>query len=122
MTTEETAWLAGILEGEGSFVISYRKGQTTPWCGVMMASTDQDVIEHVAQLLKTSVTGPIKQPKAHWKPQWKTSLARRFDLEHILPLLRPYMGRRRQAKIDELLEVFAAHPPYHNTQPSRLLA
>jgi len=51
---ESLYWLAGLLEGEGSFL----KGPpSSPRCPIVqLPMTDQDVVEHAAHLFARSVT------------------------------------------------------------------
>ena len=82
---KETAWLAGILEGEGSF----RPGRTT--LNVTLRMTDEDVVERFSGLTST---GYYREPprQEHWKSVFVVNVY-------------PYMGVRRAARIAELLLV-----------------
>jgi len=100
MTSEEIAWLAGIIEGEGYFGIY--KGQWKPGIArLQIGMTDRDVIEKIANLLNTTVSINNRGKK---KTCYFTSLARRRDLKRLLISILPYMGNRRSSKIHELLE------------------
>lgn len=112
MTETELHWLAGYLDGEGCFTF-----QQSPTHGgryhnrkwrIAVTSVDQDLIEHAARLMGSTVYGPKKRP-APRQPIWQTSLQRREEVVPLLQRLRPLMSKRRQAKIDELL---AAHEQY----------
>ena len=106
MTTEELAWLAGLLEGEGCFDLrcaSRRKHLFYPRIRVYM--NDRDIIERVAALIHRGVGS------SH-TPSMKASGANRrygtaVEGRHAVALMRalyPMLGERRRAKIDELLE------------------
>lgn len=114
----ELAWLAGLLEGEGAFWLAkLRAGDK--WNAerpydyrypkIVVNMTDLDVIEHVAKMFETSVyTMPLvtrngKQNKQQWRAQISGSGAANW-----MRILRPWMGQRRQAKIDEILEQYAS--------------
>lgn len=115
----ETGWLAGLLEGEGSFVITAMNKPPSPRTPrVSVAMTDKDVIEAAALLMGAlSVTSkpvtdtPLGNPR---KPQWQANVSGHQAIEVMLRV-RPHMGRRRGARIDEIVaEWFAARP--HLTQ------
>ena len=62
-------WLAGILEGEGSFMKGVPSNPNSPRIAIQM--TDKDVLEKVAAIFKVSVcrAGVARQRKhPHWKP------------------------------------------------------
>lgn len=106
-------WLAGLWEGEGCF--SYN-GYGYVLCMIRM--TDEDIINHVASLLNRwlPVHGnrerPInvkkyaaRTPKGEVaKDAFGVTITHRRALQ-LMMLLRPYMGERRRARIDELLDL-----------------
>lgn len=107
MTEAETAWVAGILEGEGSFFVSERENRVRA-C-VSMCSTDRDVL---GRLVAVTGVGGISSPIEHggsrktiW--QWIVSAAR--EVETLVIALRPWMCARRGAAIDDML----ARRPWH---------
>jgi hypothetical protein len=93
--TGDIYWLAGILEGEGSFQWYH----STPAIRVEM--TDKDVIEKAAALLN-----PVYEIRVRTLPSGKesyrvvtnTSLAIQWMMT-----LYPLMGRRRQESIEHVL-------------------
>jgi hypothetical protein len=102
MTDIELAWLAGLLEGEGSFI-----NQTSRWRGrryiyvrVCIQMTDLDIIERVRTV--TGVPNKIFEPKitiSGRKQMYRFWIdgQKAYDL---MTLLRPFMGHRRQGQID----------------------
>ena len=99
MTEIELSWLAGLLEGEGCF--SHRKDRGVPVVEVKM--TDLDVINRVAQLMGRTVT-PIPAGREGYQPQYRARIQGEPARE-LMRLLKPYMGQRRAARIEELLAV-----------------
>lgn len=102
----DLSWLAGLLEGEGSFMMSGNivNGKTYFYPKITVAMTDQDVIWRVSDLFGTSVykipnkrTDRLQQYRAH------VSGSRAAI---IMNQLRDHMGSRRKAKIDEILEQY----------------
>lgn len=101
------SWLAGLLEGEGSFMVYWAKardGSRRPYPRVQMVMNDRDVVERAATLMGGN--------KVHRHPRkdgyddgWIIKVTGAKALE-VMGRVRPYMGRRRGAKIDELLAQF----------------
>ena len=66
LSPEDLHWLAGLLEGEGSFLKPLPSEQLRPIVQVHM--TDKDVMDHLARLLGTTVyqVKPNVTTKQHW--------------------------------------------------------
>lgn len=101
MTEIETAWLAGILEGEGCFYF-----KRTPM--VKLSMTDEDVVERAAKLVGKQcrkANRPTVSGKSVYLLEIHGEKAIRL-MESILP----YMGGRRSNKIREVLIAAASRP------------
>lgn len=97
----EAMWLAGILEGEGSFICDNINTKVSLRPRISMCTTDEDVARKVAKLLDTRVYGPYKKLKPR-KPVWSCAVTG-LKAGEYMRVLKPYMGIRRQAKIQEIL-------------------
>ena len=101
---EELIWLAGLMEGEGSFMLSTSsvQGRRYQHARMTVGMSDKDVVEHVARLFGTSVYAytPKKPPHKVIYSAQVNGLKARWFMERLLP----YMGERRAAKIREVLE------------------
>lgn len=95
----EVAWAAGLLEGEGCFT----SHTSAPY--ILLDMTDKDVIEKLHSVFPSgNIRGPYThKTKPHNKPRWRFDAFGRKAKE-IMEIVRPFMGQRRGAKIDELLE------------------
>jgi hypothetical protein len=75
-----------------------------------MNMTDRDVIVRAAELMEIGCVQPMRKPGgANHKPHYKTAYSIKVTGKRALVLmrqLRPWMGERRGARIDELLEQF----------------
>jgi transposase-like protein len=91
-------WLAGLLEGEGSFMKGLPSDPGRPVVQVQM--TDEDVIARVACLIgrKPYAHRTSGRPEA-WKPVFSARTTGRPAVE-LMTRLRPLMGERRQGQID----------------------
>ena len=108
MTThgEQTAWLAGIIEGEG--YIAFKK-QRYP--GVVVQMTDEDVILRLAEFSGAGhVSGPLQEKLPHHKPTWRWEVTDSTDAVALLRRIRPWLGTRRGARVDDVLARFEANP------------
>lgn len=104
MTETETAWLAGLLEGEGTIVFT-----SVNSIALTIFMTDEDVLRRCHEFTEAGmVTGPYQNKKrpTH-KPLWKWSVTKGAHAEAILIAIYPWMGIRRQARIGAALERLA---------------
>jgi hypothetical protein len=92
----EVAWLAGILEGEGSFI---SKGQAR----IQVAMTDQDIITRLAELTGVGRVYAVRRQKPHHKDSWLWTVRRPVHVEHIIRLVLPWLGQRRTVAAREVL-------------------
>lgn len=90
-----SAWLAGLLEGEGSF--THNGGCPR----VSLRMTDKDILERFAKELGVEYQEEAP-PKSHWNMIFRCNIygdRAAVLMERILP----WMGERRSAKIRECL-------------------
>lgn len=105
-STNDLHWLAGLLEGEGSFLKGPPSAPNRPVIRVHM--TDRDVVERVAELFQVSVVY-LPARKENWKPTWLASLTGRRAVA-LMQQIRPYMGERRMRQIDAALAASFTRP------------
>jgi len=102
----DLAWLAGLLEGEGSFMLKTKRSYNGT-IAISLQMTDKDIVEKCAAILKTKVYGPYnsKQKKKNGEPKKETYLLTVFGTTAAswMMTLYPLMGERRKQKIEELL-------------------
>lgn len=109
----EIAWLAGILEGEGSFwmLTSHVSGKQYRYPKIAVTMTDRDVIEGVAALIGGSVYSvPPSRSQPDRLPAFRAQ-ASGANAAEWMRLLHPWLGARRRAKIDEVLAEYALAEP-----------
>lgn len=100
MNSLDRAWLAGLLEGEGSFLwMSDRRARVT--CGM----TDKDVLERVFLLCGGKIWKQKYKAKDHHKDVWIWYLEGQ-DAVNLMEELHPHMGIRRSSKIKEVVEAY----------------
>lgn len=102
-------WLAGILEGEGSFLKGPPSRPGLPI--ISMQSTDEDVVSHVANLLGGVKYHACARQKEHHKVSWRVSLKGSKSVV-LMQQLQPLMSVRRQKQIADALSSFNGNPPH----------
>ncbi len=88
-------WLAGLLEGEGSFLKAPPSEPNKP--GISIEMTDRDVMERVGAMVGRKVVVPARRGK--WQQTYKVTV-RGWRAVDLMQRLRPLLGRRRQEQID----------------------
>lgn len=107
MRTIDLAWVAGIVEGEGSILITKGGGGIR----VQVKMCDEDVVRRLHTITGIGyVNGPY--PGAHLgdKPYWAWLVSRRQDASGLLMTLYPFFGERRQARAREALQAWKNWP------------
>lgn len=98
---DRLSWLAGLLEGEGTFTTTRAGNHLYPVIALKMVS--KDVVERAAQMLETTNVHS-ERPR---DPSW--SVTQRLAVSGAaaavwMQRLRPLMGERRRAAIDAALD------------------
>lgn len=101
-SVKEIAWVAGILEGEGTF--SLIRGRLP---SVSLSMSDSDIIERVRVLVDPTrlISVTADQPRKDNKPRYTVTLNGTRAIQWIMTIY-PLMGIRRKARIRHLLEVW----------------
>ncbi|AYN58510.1 HNH endonuclease [Arthrobacter phage Liebe] len=101
-TRDDLLWLAGLLEGEGSF--DAHRGK---YPRIRLAMTDRDVVGRAASLMDAKIRLSLHPLPA--KATWHTEISGARAAE-IMRLILPHMGARRSQKIAEVLGVIQFAP------------
>jgi hypothetical protein len=110
--TEYIAWMAGLLEGEGCFWFKKPSGANSgnlPIPAIKLVMADEDIISRVADLWGVGYRF-VERRKPHWSDQYQVNLTGAKAIE-VCRLIRPWMGIRRQAKVDQLIRCEWARNP-----------
>jgi len=119
MSSAELHWLAGWLEGEGSF---QAPPPSKPRCPrISGQAKDRDVVAEAGRLLQIKPTLE-KARREHWSPIWRVLLQGRRAVALMLKL-EPLMGKRRGEQIQGAIAATARaasitdlRPPSHSIQ------
>ena len=112
MEERDLYWVAGLLEGEGSFHISKQKSGKSVYryVRVMCNMSDEDVVRRLHKVTGVGrIGGPYKAPgkkRQHWTPMWRWTVCAKREVATIISAVYPLMGERRKKQIrDSLKEV-----------------
>ena len=108
MDSLEQAWLAGLLEGEGSFMCGPPSKPNLPV--IHISTTDKDIIDRVGAIFGTKPQR-VRSRKAHWKQAYACRVKGKPARE-LMESLRPLMGHRRREQIDAALASWDPHYRY----------
>src|SRR5688572_1418342 len=108
LSPTDVAWLAGLLEGEGSFYLNknHVNGMVYRYPVIVVNMTDRDVIERVASLFGTGVYDLPSYQEGR-QPAFRTQITGKRAAALMVDLF-PYMGRRRAARITDVLNEYRA--------------
>lgn len=95
-------WLAGLLEGEGTFTAGVPSYPHKPIVALHM--TDEDVVAQVAVLFGVKYHNDRSDQRRNklWRPSFRVRVTGKRAVEWMT-VLRPLMGQRRQTQIDRAL-------------------
>lgn len=108
LSVPDIHWIAGLLEGEGSFGASDKGRVPTVQC----CMTDEDVLDRLQSLVPGQRLGPYRREgKPEWKPmhRWAVTGVRAVG---VMQMLFPLLGKRRRARIEEVLAVWKTYPAH----------
>ena len=97
MTSDQVAWVAGILEGEGSFI----SGKAA---GITVTMTDLDIIRRLQQVTGVGRIHPTTRRKDYHKDAWIWAVRRRTHIRQVVNAVLPWLGERRSAAAHNLLD------------------
>ena len=98
-------WLAGLLEGEGTFSVNATPPHAYPFISVQMC--DEDVVTRVAQILGAVGIQRREPENVNWSVTYVAKISG-HSAANWMRRLRPYMGLRRIVAIDRALAAY--HP------------
>lgn len=108
LSENDKFWLAGFLEGEGSFLKGAPSNPRLPM--VSIVTTDEDVIDRVGIILGCNYW-KIYPRKSHWKVTYVIRPKGGKAVE-LMQTLKPLMGKRRQEQIQRALDSYKPKPRF----------
>ena len=120
----KTAWAAGLIEGEGSFSVMFRRrsaaGDRDYYVfRIRVAMTDRDVIERLHAVFGVGRLDSYANNGLGKKRLYRWDVAKAGEVRDVCAAVYPYMGERRRAQIERLLGVLETNPPLTNAERVR---
>ena len=112
LTEPQIAWIAGLLEGEGYFGIDrrsskrYANSKTPASPFIKIAMVDEDIIARLSNYLDKPYYLPTRLTNKG-KQVYQLHIGERKKVLWLLQRIRPYLGERRGAKVDECLSLLS---------------
>ena len=100
LTSSEIAWVAAMLEGEGSFTLQSQKYPV-----IRFSSSDLDIASRMAGLLGTNKVYKKSVAKEHYKSMYMVNVTSIDGIAWMMTIY-TFMGNRRRARIKELINVW----------------
>lgn len=97
MSDVETAWLAGLFEGEGCLT-RHNSGWSMKVC-----MTDADVIQRVQDVTECGTFLALANRRGNRKPTYRWTISNREQIKSLVDQMLPLMGERRSARMREFL-------------------
>ncbi len=104
MDSETFHWLAGLLEGEGSFMAPAPSKPNL--VRVHLNMCDEEIVKKVADLFEMKYATIKRKGHDNWSPQYQWIL-RGSRAVKLMRDLYPLMSAKRQAQIDRALTAIA---------------
>ncbi len=102
MSSDQIAWLAGIIEGEGSFLVKGHRAAT-----IQVVMTDRDIIDRLVEITGVGRIHGYAPAKAHYKQAWDWRVRRRAHIIFIIDAVMPWLGQRRATAAQRVLDELA---------------
>lgn len=101
ISVKDITWLAGLLEGEGSFKKWGAKKSLT----ISLQMADKDIVHRAGKLMNVKVgySDHTTRRNPKWKPIWYVNVCGRRAAEWMMTLY-CLMGERRKQQIREALQ------------------
>ena len=106
-SSTDVAWLAGLLEGEGSFYVYVGVRRLRPTISISM--TDRDVVERATHLMGTGLYVLARREPHHKQPYMTSATGDRAVM--VMKAVLPYMGERRSARIEAAISAWESRTP-----------
>ena len=107
----DIAWVAGLIDGEGSFLwsnyVHRERGKEYQYSrpAIQINMTDEDTIAKVAKYFRTSYWKVCPDKRGNRKQLYTTHIEGKRAIGWMLTL-HPLMSKRRQEKINEIVGAY----------------
>jgi hypothetical protein len=103
------AWVAGLLEGEGAFMVTSKESKVRPYPVFRISCNmcDGDVLEKLYKWVGFGrFSGPCVPKNVKHRPFWRFDVHRRDDVYKLCKAILPLMGARRSDRIRRVIAAY----------------
>lgn len=104
MESNQVAWAAGVIEGEGCFtIVKNSKAKNGMSAKFVLQMNDKDIVDRLFGLFGL---GKVyhRPSRGSSKESWAWTIYKVSELEKLIKLVLPWLGQRRASKANEILE------------------
>lgn len=112
----QTAWLAGLYEGEGCL---HRRRTNGTGYELTIAMADGDVVHRAHAITGLGRVQHIPAYHEGWSEKWAWRVGKREEIATVMRAIRPLLGHRRGADADDFLAWVDAGAPSWSTPELR---
>lgn len=110
LSIADAAYIAGLIDGEGTITLSRRHAQDRRQLVVSIANTELPLLEFVLQQLGVGKITRKKIAAAHHTPSYSFAIANRQALS-LLQQLQPYLRSHKRERAELVLEHYIKAVP-----------
>ena len=117
LSVAECAYLAGIVDGEGSITLTVKQKGGTRHLAVLISSTDRALLEYARKVIGAGmlIAKRIYQPHHHAAYAYSVYSRQALNvLKQIAPYLRTYKSRRAKLALAQYVLVTPRNGKYDN--------
>ncbi len=115
LTKTESAYLAGIIDGEGTVTLTYRNKSSQRQLAVTVSSTDRRLLEYILRIVGAGKITNKKISRVNHSPAYTFQISNRQALsmlKQIAPFLRTYKRERTRIALSGYLKVTPRNGKY----------
>ena len=120
MTNVEKAYLAGIIDGEGTVTLTRRHKNQTPSPQISVSNTDLELLEYIQHVTNCGRIQAKKKSQSHHQQSWHWQTHSVSASLHILEEIRPFLRVKKQ-QADLIIKHYKEVTPRNGRYSPKLL-
>lgn len=115
LSETERAYLAGIIDGEGTITLTVKQKGATRHLAVTVSGTEKTLFSYIVRCVGAGQLTHKRIYKSHHTPSYTYSIYSRQALDllqQVTPFLKTYKQRRAKLALDRYLEVTPRNGKY----------
>ena len=119
LTCTEAAYIAGIIDGEGTITLTRKHRNEFRQLAVTISNTEKYLLEYILRVIGAGKITTKKTVKSHHKPSFTYAIYNRqalILLNQIHPYLKTYKARRSELILKDYVALTPRNGKYTNEQ------